>query len=473
MSIAEENKQLKAQVAQLKQQVAELRFKLNNQVSSDRPALHERVKELNCLYGLSEIITKPELSQDDLLQASVELIPASWQYPDITCARLTIEGKDYLTKNFRETQWKQSAVITVNRKKKGWIDVFYLKKMPPKDEGPFLREERKLINTITQYLGRYLERNQYEKVIIKKEEELRNQAKIYHSIFEHNPHPMWVCDNRTLHFLEVNNTAVEKYGFTKEEFYQMTLLDISAGEERDRLIENLRGSDQTYEYWKHLLKSGDIIYVDIHSHELIYNGKNARIIIANDVTEKKQTEEKYRMLAENSSDVIWTSDLELNITYVSPSVKQLLGEPPEVHIQRSMEEKLVTQDLERLLQIYNEELESENQPGVNKNRARLIELQHYRADGSIIWVEMNLKFLRDKEGSAFGIVGVTRDIHERKEAEKAVKEKVNQLESFNKLMVGRENRMIELKREVNHLLKELGRTVKYTTPDKIENENDN
>ncbi|MGM0566369.1 MAG: PAS domain-containing protein [Bacteroidota bacterium] len=471
MSIAEENRQLKEQVAQLKQQVTELRFKLNNQSSSDESALHERVKELNCLYGLSEIINKPELSMSDMLQEAVELIPPAWQYPQITCARLKMGGKDYLTKNFRETQWKQSAVITVSEKTEGNLEVFYLKRMPPKDEGPFLKEERRLINAFTQRLGKHLERRQYVRAMRESEEKQRNQEKNYRYIFENNPHPMWVYDEETLRFLDVNDTAVVKYGYTKEEFYQMTLLDIRPREEQERLRENVRTSNgriQRSGYWKHLLKSGEVVYVEIHCHEMTYNGKKARMVIAHDVTAKKQAEEHYRILAENTSDVIWTSDLKMNITYVSPSVKQLLGEPPEVHIQRPIEEKVVTKDLEPLIQALNEELEAENQPDVNKYRSRLIELQHYRADGSIIWVEMNLKFLRDQHGFAIGILGVTRDIHERKKAELEIKDKMVQLEKFNRLMVGRENRMIELKSEVNQLLIASGSEKKYSIPSQRE-----
>jgi PAS domain S-box-containing protein len=160
----------------------------------------------------------------------------------------------------------------------------------------------------------------------------------------------------------------------------------------------------------------------------------------------------------------------MNLTYVSPSVEQLLGEPPEVHMKKTLEEKVFAPDLDRVLKTYREELESEKNSDTDITRSRLIELRHYRADGSLFWLEMNIKFLRDERQNIAGFLGVSRDIDERKKAEIALKDKVNELERFNKAMVGRENKMIELKREVNHLLKESGRAEKYATPDKGGNE---
>ena len=117
--------------------------------------LGERVKELNCLYGLTEIIERPNVSLKDIYQGTVDIIPASWQYPEITCARIVINGKEYTNKNFKETKWKQSCDINIGGKKVGILDVFYLKEMSIiTDEGPFLEEERKLINALAEGLGK-------------------------------------------------------------------------------------------------------------------------------------------------------------------------------------------------------------------------------------------------------------------------------------------------------------------------------
>ncbi len=129
--------------------------------------LRERIKELNCLIGISKLIEKPDISLDEIIYDIVELIPPSWHYPEITCSRILLEDKEYETENFKETSWKQSSEILVNGKRKGVLEVCYLKQKPEIDEGPFLKEERALINAITERLGRIIERKRTEDVLNK------------------------------------------------------------------------------------------------------------------------------------------------------------------------------------------------------------------------------------------------------------------------------------------------------------------
>jgi PAS domain S-box-containing protein len=125
--------------------------------------LGERVKELNCLYGISKLREKQGISFEEVLQGTVDLIPPSWQYPRITCARLTLEDQTFETTNFNETVWKQASDIIVHGEPMGALEVFYSEERPESDEGPFLKEERSLINAIAERLGRIIERKQTEK----------------------------------------------------------------------------------------------------------------------------------------------------------------------------------------------------------------------------------------------------------------------------------------------------------------------
>jgi predicted nucleotidyltransferase len=122
--------------------------------------LKEREKELNCLYGLTKIIRDKTISVDDALNRLIQLIPSSWQYPEIACARIKIDGKKVETPNFKETPWKISSQLMVNEKNIGSLDIFYLEKKPEADEGPFLKQERWLIDAITDILGRFFEDRQ-------------------------------------------------------------------------------------------------------------------------------------------------------------------------------------------------------------------------------------------------------------------------------------------------------------------------
>ena len=104
--------------------------------------LDERVKELNCLYGISSLIEKPGISIGEVFQGLVDLVPPSWQYPEIASARILLEDKEYKTENFKETNWKQSSEIVVHGKHAGVLEICYLEERPEIDEGPFLKEER-------------------------------------------------------------------------------------------------------------------------------------------------------------------------------------------------------------------------------------------------------------------------------------------------------------------------------------------
>jgi len=118
--------------------------------------LKERVKELNCLYGLTKIVKNSKLSIDEALQKIVELLPPSWRYSDVTCTRINLDGREFKTDNFKETKWSQISNIIADNKKIGVLEVYYLKEKPRKDEGPFLIEERRLIDAVSDLIGEFI-----------------------------------------------------------------------------------------------------------------------------------------------------------------------------------------------------------------------------------------------------------------------------------------------------------------------------
>jgi len=103
--------------------------------------LGKRVKELNCLYSISRLLEKTNISLEETLQETVDLIPPSWQYPEITCARVILQDQTFTTDNFNETVWKQACDIMVHGERIGALEVIYLEERPGSDEGPFLKEE--------------------------------------------------------------------------------------------------------------------------------------------------------------------------------------------------------------------------------------------------------------------------------------------------------------------------------------------
>ncbi len=119
--------------------------------------LAERVKELNCLYAISEAIEGQDVLKEEVLEIVVDLIPTGWQYPEIACSRITLDNLEIKTQNFKETIWKQSSDIIVQGKRMGKVDVCYLEEKPECFEGPFQNEERTLIFIIAERLGEAIE----------------------------------------------------------------------------------------------------------------------------------------------------------------------------------------------------------------------------------------------------------------------------------------------------------------------------
>lgn len=125
-------------------------------------ALNERVKELTCLYGIAQIAGRPAMLLGEVLQGIVALLPPAWQYPDVTLARIVLDGSSYSTPGFREGCQKQVAEIVVNGEHRGTVEVIYVEVRPKLDEGPFLREERHLIDTVTRQVALIIERREAE-----------------------------------------------------------------------------------------------------------------------------------------------------------------------------------------------------------------------------------------------------------------------------------------------------------------------
>ncbi|UCG51360.1 MAG: PAS domain S-box protein [Candidatus Latescibacterota bacterium] len=141
------------------------------------------------------------------------------------------------------------------------------------------------------------------------------------------------------------------------------------------------------------------------------------------------SESRYRLLAENVTDVIWTSDLDLRPTYVSPSARQRFDVGTNEPTEPSMLKSLTPKSRQLVQDVLAEELALESTGNADPLRARALELEHVREDGSVIWTEERVNFLRDENDQPIGLLGVSRDITERRRAEQAVRESNDRLQS--------------------------------------------
>jgi len=149
-----------------KKRTAEQRFKAANEqlrayaeeLRKDNIDIASRIKEFEGVCGLSQLIEEHSSRLEEILCGLVELMPPAWQYPEITGAAVLFADKKVKTANFKKTRWMQSADIEVSGEKLGMIKICYLKEMPTLDEGPFLKEERRLIDIVAERIGRVAER---------------------------------------------------------------------------------------------------------------------------------------------------------------------------------------------------------------------------------------------------------------------------------------------------------------------------
>jgi PAS domain S-box-containing protein len=197
------------------------------------------------------------------------------------------------------------------------------------------------------------------------------------------------------------------------------------------------GSLKNVEY-RMFKKNGDIIWVSDSCFAVKdENGKIEYIDgILEDITSRKELEEelrdsekRYRLIAENVSDVIWMLDMELRYTYISPSVKELRGYPPEELVGKNIKESLTESSLEIANKIFNERIVTfSEEPDEIQSRPITLEAEMKHKNGSTLWTEVKAVVIKDKKNKPIGLQGVTRDITARKRAEEALADQLKLLD---------------------------------------------
>jgi PAS domain S-box-containing protein len=165
--------------------------------------LGERLAELECMYAISNSIATKE-SLDEIFQDTLAVIPAAWQYPEITRGKLRYKDKEWISDSFKETEWKQSSDIVVAGKPCGSVEVYYLEERPTLDEGPFKTEERNLIDGIAHTLSETLERRQAE-------EKMQESRALFDSYVAVAPVGIAVLDT-DLKYSKINETLADIHG---------------------------------------------------------------------------------------------------------------------------------------------------------------------------------------------------------------------------------------------------------------------
>lgn len=248
-------------------------------------------------------------------------------------------------------------------------------------------------------------------------------------------------------FVEVNQAVIDNYGYPRERFIGSTPEFLSADELNDMkaideaIRQAVKGKKQSFEFWAKRY-DGTIFPKEVNLTPGHFFGKQAIITVARDIsisknqeTILKDSEKKYRLIAENADDVIWTLDVAGNFTYISPSITKLRG----LTIEEAMKETVQ----ETMPQKWADYVKAEQDRAVEiimsggKYPAGIHEIEQYHKDGYLIWVEMLVKGLYNENDQLIGVSGVSRDITRRKEAElnlleyaKKLQEAITEQEKF-------------------------------------------
>ncbi len=253
--------------------------------SQTTSVLHGRIKELNCLYGLSKLIEQPGISLEEIFQKSTAMVCNAYRNPDKTCIRITFDGIQYKSDNFNKTEISQHAAINAQQKEQGAIEVYYLGQMPASGREPFLKEESELLEAVARRLGGAA--GQIQAI---------EKLQLFRDLIDRSNDCIFVMEPKWGRFLDVNDKAYSSLGYTQQELLDMTVKDIDGSIPNDDAwasqVEQVRRQGSIVLETLHKRKDGTMFPVEINV-KLISQGKSSYLVAgARDITERKQAEQK-------------------------------------------------------------------------------------------------------------------------------------------------------------------------------------
>ena len=281
----------------------------------------------------------------------------------------------------------------------------------------------------------------------KMEESLRETEERFRTLFEFAPVGYYLNDLEG-RIVDGNKAVLELFGYSKEEAVGKNFLELGliSADQIGKAIAALEsvtsglGSEQqvlTHEFVVNR-KNGQQIIVEIRTIPITINSQHLMIGSVNDITKRREAEEalresekRYRLLAENVSDVIWVTDLNLKPIYTSPSIERLLGYSIEESMARGIENALVPTSLEQAAEAFAKMLSMKQTGAQGAFGTHPLELEFIRKDGSTLWATTTVSVIRDAEGHPTAIMGVLHDITERKQSQAALQRQAEELVRSN------------------------------------------
>jgi PAS domain S-box-containing protein len=386
--------------------------------------LKERVKELTFLHSITRIVHEED-NFGRICQKIAHAMPKAWCYPKIACARIICEGQSYQTDNFSKTEWCLSADIKVKNKSVGSVEVCYLEESPARDEGPFIQEERNLINICAERLGHVIERMRAEEQLQKSEEQFRD-------LYDNAPVGYFEYDLRG-NITRVNHTYLGMLGYIAEEVIGQPcwkfIVDEVAREQIMAKLDGVRppaiGLERTYRR-----KDGTTFPV-LFQDRLLLNEeghiKGIRTTIQ-DITARKDAEESLKereeslqAILDNSPTLISEYDLEGRYIRVNHAVTKLLKRNASDLVGKTFNEILPADTVE----LFMKRIE------IVSNTCEPITVEdHLNAPEGDQYFITTIFPLFDASGRIQKIGGIANNITERKQAEIELKKSEHFLQTL-------------------------------------------
>lgn len=374
--------------------------------------LAERVKELTCLYGVERLTARMDANIGDLLHEVVKLLPPSWQYPETTCARIVLHDREVTSHEFEESPWSIQADIRTVDRRVGSVEVFYRDEMPEADEGPFLAEERDLIDGVADRLARWLERTEAA-------EQMQFQSQLLEAVDE-----AVIATDLAGSITYWNAAAEHVYGWNACEALgknvnEITVPEISQVQARAVMNTVAAGRNWTGEFVVQN-KQGQRFQARI-SNSPVYeaDGSLTGIVgVSYDLTAQKEAaeelgrvSERYKRAERTAQVGHWEMDIAAVHSVWSDEFYRICGYEPQ-SFSPSAENGFTLihpEDRDRAAQHVNRAIE--------KGEPYNIEERIVRPDGEIRWVDSRGEVIYDENHRPVKLIGSFVDITERKRAE--------------------------------------------------------
>jgi len=429
------------------------RIRAEEEIERILERLKERYAELNCLYGIDEISRKEGVTIEESLKEVAQLMPPAWQYPEITGSCITYEDKKYKTRKFKETKWMQRADIIVNNKKEGLVEVCYLEKKPQIDEGPFVKEERNLINAISERLGQIIERKKAEEELRKSRDYLEKLTNsMWDAVFSVKM-PERVIEWSNDFFRLIGYNPEECFGKTTEFLYPDKSEFLNFGNKLKNAI--AEGKDILHSEQSLKRKTGEVFPAEVTTTIFKEKGEVVRVTsIVRDATERKKAEEELRfhseIMANMSEGICLTRASDDVFVYTNPKFEERFGYNPGEMLGKHVSR--VNAPIEKYPKaVLREILESLDKKGIWKG-----EVHNVNKDGTTFWSSASVTgFKHPKYGKVW--ITVNEDITDRKRTEEELKSSQEQLRNLvARLQSVREEERRLIAREIHD---ELGQTL--------------